>query len=57
MLLRVRNEMKMTTAAYETLYQTAVNFSMRKQLKAEEGKAEMESSIETMTERKRDLDN
>ena len=32
----------MTIAAYQTLYQSAVTFGMRKQLQAEQGKSELE---------------
>ncbi len=45
LLLRVRDEIKMTIAAYQTLYQSSVTFAMRKQLQAEHGKADLEKSI------------
>ena len=32
LLLRVRDEIKMTIAAYQTLYQSSVTFAMKKQL-------------------------
>ena len=32
LLVRVRDEIKMTIAAYQTLYQSSVTFAMRKQL-------------------------
>lgn len=41
LLLRVRDEIRMTIAAYQTLYQSSVTFAMRKQLQAEHGKAEL----------------
>lgn len=45
LLLRVRDELKMTIAAYQTLYQSSVTFGMRKQLQAEHGKADLEKKI------------
>jgi hypothetical protein len=35
LLMRVRDELKMTIAAYQTLYQSSVTFGMRKQLQSE----------------------
>ena len=46
LLLRVREEIKMTISAYQTLYQSSVTFAMRKQLQAEHGKADLEKTIE-----------
>ena len=40
LLLRVRDEIKMTIQAYQTLYQSSTTFAMRKQLQAEHGKPE-----------------
>lgn len=57
LLLRVRDEIKMTISAYQTLYQSAVTFGMRKQLQAEHGKAELENKIEELEERKTKLEN
>ena len=57
LLLRVRDEIKMTIAAYQTLYQSAVTFGMRKQLQAEQGKAELQERIVELEERKAKLDN
>jgi dynein light intermediate chain, axonemal len=45
LLLRVRDEIKMTIAAYQTLYQSSVTFSMRKQLQAEHGRSDLEKRI------------
>lgn len=42
LLLRVRDEIRMTIAAYQTLYESSVAFGMRKALQAEQGKADME---------------
>ena len=46
LLLRIRDEIKMTIAAYQTLYQSSVNFAMRKQVQSEIGKAELDKNIE-----------
>ena len=41
MLVRVRDEIKMTVQAYQTLYESSVAYGMRKALQAEQRKAEM----------------
>lgn len=48
LLTRVRDEARMTIAAYQTLYESAVAFGIRKTLLAEQGKAEMRSRIEDL---------
>jgi dynein light intermediate chain len=48
LLLRVRDEMRMTIAAYQTLYESSVAFGMRKALQAEQGKSDMESTIKSL---------
>lgn len=45
LLLRVRDEIRMTIAAYQTLYESSVAFGMRKALQAEQGKADMEQKV------------
>jgi len=57
LLLRVRDEIKMTIAAYQTLYQSSVTFAMRKQLQAEHGKAELERKIDELESKKTKLEN
>ena len=54
--LRVRDEIRMTIAAYQTLYQSSVTFGTRKQLQSEVGKADMESAITELEEKKRSLE-
>lgn len=44
-MLRVRDEIRMTIAAYQTLYESSVAFGMRKALQAEQGKADMEKRV------------
>lgn len=39
--MRVRDEHKMTLAAYQTLYKSSVEYGMRKQLESEEGMDEL----------------
>lgn len=56
LLLRVRDEIRMTIAAYQTLYESSVAFGMRKALMAEQGKADMERKVQELEEDKRDLE-
>lgn len=35
--MRVRDEHKMTLAAYETIYQSSINYGLRKQVESEDG--------------------
>ena len=48
LLLRVRDEIRMTIAAYQTLYESSVAFGMRKALQAEQGKADMERKVRSI---------
>lgn len=45
LLLRVRDEIRMSIAAYQTLYESSVAFGMRKALQAEQGKVDMENKV------------
>lgn len=56
MLLRLRDERKMTMAAYETAYQEGLAYGMRKQLEGEEGMGEMEGQVRAMEFRKAELE-
>jgi len=56
LLLRIRDEIRMTIAAYQTLYQSSVTFGTRKQLQAEVGKAETENEIAQLEESKSKLE-
>merc|ERR1719399_2612013 len=56
LLLRVRDEIRMTIAAYQTLYESSVAFGMRKALQAEQGKAELETEIKTLEAEKKDFE-
>ncbi|XP_034009352.1 axonemal dynein light intermediate polypeptide 1 isoform X2 [Trematomus bernacchii] len=55
LLLRVRDEIQMTMAAYQTLYESSVAFGMRKALQAEEGKDDMERRISELGDEKQEL--
>ncbi|KAH8856061.1 33 kDa inner dynein arm light chain, axonemal [Schistosoma japonicum] len=56
LLLRVRDEIRMTITAYQTLYESSVAFGMRKALLSEQGKADMERTIADLEQEKRDLE-
>ena len=56
LLLRVRDEMRMTIAAYQTLYESSIAFGMRKALQTEQGKADMESRIQQLESEVKDLE-
>ncbi|XP_019948920.1 axonemal dynein light intermediate polypeptide 1 [Paralichthys olivaceus] len=55
LLLRVRDEIRMTIAAYQTLYESSVAFGMRKALQAEQGKADTEKSTSDLESEIQDL--
>ncbi|XP_062847409.1 axonemal dynein light intermediate polypeptide 1 [Trichomycterus rosablanca] len=54
LLLRVRDEIRMTIAAYQTLYESSVAFGMRKALQAEQGKSDMEKKILDLEDEKKE---
>ncbi|XP_053488937.1 axonemal dynein light intermediate polypeptide 1 [Ictalurus furcatus] len=56
LLLRVRDEIRMTIAAYQTLYESSVAFGMRKALQAEQEKSDTEKKIADLENEKRDLE-
>ncbi|KAG5271406.1 hypothetical protein AALO_G00179370 [Alosa alosa] len=56
LLLRVRDEIRMTIAAYQTLYESSVAFGMRKALQAEQDKSDTEKKIAGLEMEKRDLE-
>lgn len=45
LLLRVRDEIRMTIACYQTLYESSIAFGMRTALQAEQRKVEMQAKI------------
>ena len=54
--MRVRDEIKMTIQAYQTLYESSVAYGMRKALQAEQGKTDMEGAIARLEEDKATLE-
>jgi len=56
LLLRVRDEMRMTIMAYQTLYESSVAFGMRKALQTEQGKADMEARIQQLESEQKELE-
>ena len=57
LLLRVRDENKMTIALYQTLYDSAILFGIRKKLQAESGKEELKKRLEELDKKKIELAN
>lgn len=47
-MVRVRDEIKMTIIAYQTLYESALAFGMRKALQAEQKKSDMGNKIKDL---------
>lgn len=45
LLVRVRNELRMRVAAYQTLYESSIAFGLRKALQAELGRTEQEEKV------------
>merc|ERR1712146_330633 len=56
LLLRVRDETRMTIVAYQTLYESSIAFGMRKALMAEYRKTEMEAKVKQLESDKDDLE-
>jgi dynein light intermediate chain len=50
LLMRVRDEHKMTLAAYQTLYKSSIEYGMRKQVESEEGMDELEFELKKAQE-------
>lgn len=56
LLLRVRDEIRMTIACYQTLYESSIAFGMRKALQSEQAKVEMNGKIKGLENEVRDLE-
>ena len=52
----MRDELRMTIAAYQTLYESSVAFGMRKALQTEQGKADMEARIQYLETENKELE-
>jgi len=57
LLLRVRDEIRMTIASYQTLYESSILFGIRKQLQAESGKEELKNRLKDLEKQKIELSN
>ncbi|XP_037128850.1 axonemal dynein light intermediate polypeptide 1-like isoform X4 [Syngnathus acus] len=55
LLLRVRDEIQTTVAAYQTLYESSVVFGMRKALQAEQDKEDMRKRMNDLEKEKEEL--
>ena len=56
LLVRVRDEIKMTILAYQTLYESAIAFGMRKALQSEQKKSDMSNRIKELESKCQDLE-
>jgi len=55
LLVRVRDEIRMTIQAYQTLYESSIAFGMRKALQSEQKKNEMNNKIQHLEREVSDL--
>ena len=55
LLVRVRDEMRTTIAAYQALYESAVTWGMRKSMQVEKGKDEVMAECKRLTEQEKTL--
>ena len=55
LLLRVRDEVRMTIAAYQTLYEASITFGMRKALQSEQGTSQLQDRISELKAEKERL--
>ena len=46
--MRVRDEIRMTISAYQTLYESSIAYGMRKALTAEQYKAQMQAKVKSL---------
>lgn len=56
LLMRVRDEHKMTLAGYETIYQSSISYGMRKQVESEEGSDVIEEEYDSLCKKKEELE-
>ena len=56
LVLKVRDEIKMTLAAYQTLYGSSVAFGTRKSLEAEQGRAQGEVTVRELRDKRQQLE-
>lgn len=56
LLLRIRDELRMTIEAYQALYCSSVAFGMRKALQSEQGKSDLQKDVDQLREERTELD-
>lgn len=56
LLLRTRDEIRMTVDAYKTLFSNSVTFGIKKQLRAEQGIPELEEQVKDYEQQKQQLE-
>lgn len=56
LLLRVRDEIRMTIACYQTLYDSSIAFGMRKALQSEQNKVDMQKKIKQLESERREYE-
>jgi dynein light intermediate chain len=56
LLVRVRDELRMTIQSYQSLYESAIAWGMRKVIKVEQKKDQIEEENQTLREEKRGLE-
>jgi dynein light intermediate chain len=56
LLVRVRDELRMTIQSYQSLYESAIAWGMRKVIKVEQKKDQIEEENQTLREEKRSLE-
>jgi dynein light intermediate chain, axonemal len=56
LLMRTRDEIRMTIDAYKTLFANSVTFGIKKQLRAEQGIPELESQVQGLEQEKSALE-
>ena len=57
LLVRVRDEIKMTIQAYQSLYESSIAYGMRKALMSEQKKNEMQTNITQLRQACDELEN
>ena len=55
LLVKVRDEIKMSIASYQTLYESAILFGIRKQLQTQAGKEELKKRLMDLENKKNEL--
>jgi dynein light intermediate chain len=56
LMMRIRDEIRMTVDAYKTLFGSSVTFGIKKQLKAEQGIPDLEADVQQLEDQKTQLE-